>query len=151
LDPLLAHHLAALAPNHRLRRDHVAHRQLPGLRRGASDDPGRPCPRDERVRVRHLRAGVRQLARGPGQRRHRGVLSALGRPHWFATLGLEPSRAEAGQPGATPACRPTSAGGIRAMKRGLATGTRRRVGRIAVTGALLTIGLAWLLPYAWMV
>src|SRR5690606_9801776 len=76
-----------------------------------------------RVRVRHLRTGVHEPARGSGQRRGGGVLLAAARAHAASAVDL----AREGQ-GAS-------------MKPG------RRWGLDFV---LLVTALCWILPYVWM-
>ncbi len=61
---------------------------VPGLRRGARDDAGRPGRGDHHLRLRHLRARLRQPPRGPRQRAHRGLLRPAPRAHRPPALGL---------------------------------------------------------------
>ena len=71
---------AAAAGAHRVvrRHDQPGH-ELPGVRRRAHHDAGRPGARHGALRLRHLRADLPRPLRRPRQRADRGVLRALAR------------------------------------------------------------------------
>src|SRR5262249_3039193 len=126
-------HVAAAAAERGVRGDDGAARELPGVRRGARDDAGRAGQGDDAVRVRHLRARVREPARGEGQRAHGGVLRGAARRHGPPAPRVARRRPEAG----------SSHGG--AVKE---RGWLWR--RIAPDGVLVLVALLWLGPYLWM-
>ena len=61
--------------------DDEPHPLVPGLRRGARDDPGRAREVDDDLRLRHLRARLREPARRPRERAHRRLLRPAARAH----------------------------------------------------------------------
>ncbi len=88
LPALRPRHLAAPPPQRRVRRHHQPDPLVPGVRRGAGDDAGRPGQGYHHLRVRHLRGRLRQPAGGPRQRARGGLLRAAPGAHRLAALGL---------------------------------------------------------------